>query len=83
MVKNGQKWSKIVKMVKNGPKWSTMVQNDPKLSEIVKMVKNGPKWSTWSIMVKNGGPDLKLARYTGLSARGREGRSPGARRASS
>ena len=43
-------------MVKNGPKWSKMVQN-------------GPKWSKWSKMVKNGGPDLKRAQRTGLSAR--------------
>ena len=36
-----------------------MVQNGP----------NGRKWSKWSKMVKNGGPDLKRARRTGLSAR--------------
>ena len=37
------------------------------------MVKNGnKKWSKWSKMVKmvkNGGPDVKRARRTGLSAR--------------
>ena len=33
------------------------------------MVWNGPKWSKWSKMVKNGGPDLKRAQRTGLSAR--------------
>ena len=36
------------------------------------MVQNGPdgrKWSKWSKMVKNGGPDLKRAQRTGLSAR--------------
>ena len=36
-----------------------MVQNGP----------NGRKWSKWSKMVKNGGPDLKRAQRTGLSAR--------------
>ena len=39
---------------------------------MVQMVENGPngrKWSKWSKMVKNGGPDLKQAQRTGLSAR--------------
>ena len=45
MVKNGLKWSKMVKMVK---------------------------------MVKNGRPDLKPARRTGLSARGRSQEAQGA-----
>ena len=30
---------------------------------------NGRKWSKWSKMVRNGGPDLKRAQRTGLSAR--------------
>ena len=33
------------------------------------MVKNGPNGRKWWKMVKNGGPDLKRARRTGLSAR--------------
>ena len=55
-------------MVENGPKWS-------KWSKIVKMVnKNGGKIHSQNglkmlEMVKNGGPDLKQARPTGLSAR--------------
>ena len=39
---------------------------------MVQMVENGPngrKWSKWLKMVKNGGPDLKQAQRTGLSAR--------------
>ena len=66
MILNGQKGFKMYKMVKNGrngkklpKKWSKMVENGP----------NGRKWSKWSKMVKNGGPDLKQAQCTGLSAR--------------
>ena len=33
------------------------------------MVQNGPNGRKWSKMVKNGGPDLKRAQRTGLSAR--------------
>jgi len=56
MVKNGQKWAKMVindsfpynwvqksfKVIQNGQKWSKMVKNGPKWP---KMVKNDPKWS--------------------------------------
>ena len=63
MILNGQKGFNMYKMVKNGKKlpkkWSKMVENGP----------NGRKWSKWSKMVKNGGPDLKQAQRTGLSAR--------------
>ena len=57
--KNGQqlsKWSKMVYNCQNGLKWT----------------KNGKKWPKWFKMVKivkHGGPDLKWARPTGLSAR--------------
>ena len=33
------------------------------------MVENGPNGRKWSKMLKNGGPDLKRAQRTGLSAR--------------
>ena len=82
---NCQKWSKLPKMVQNGPKWFQMIPNGTKWSQMVQMVKHGQKWYKivkqshgqsglkWSKMVKtgkkNGGPDLKRARRTSLSAR--------------
>ena len=74
---NGLKWSKMVKtvkmvkIVKNGQKLSKLVQNSQTRSKIVKngkncqYGKNGLKWRAWR---------------TGLSARGREGRSQEARK---
>ena len=40
------------------------------------MVKIGLKWSKMVKMVKNGGPELKRARRTGLSARRAKSRGP-------
>ena len=86
MVKNCQnfhKWSKLTKMVKiakNGPKGSKMVHNGPKWSKLVKHGKNGLKWSKMvqngQNCKKNGGPDLKRARRTGLNARRTKSRGP-------
>ena len=64
MVQNGLKLFKMVKFGKNGKKWRAQPKAGPTYrperpkDKTVKTVKT----------VKNGGPDLKRARRTGLSA---------------